>query len=128
MPREGEQGFQVSKQSETPSRRRSRRATVDFPMTVIVPGNELVIAGNALDLSAGGVRIATPTDLPQGQAVVLRFTLPKTDREALVRGRVVLSFFDASTKRYAHGIAFTQIARQDQEQIAKLVDGSADTP
>ncbi|HEY9084920.1 MAG TPA: PilZ domain-containing protein [Candidatus Tyrphobacter sp.] len=114
----------MANQRESPSRRRFRRASVDFPVTVIVPGNELVLSGSALDLSVGGVRVATRSDLPAGQNIVLRFTLPKSDREALVRGRIVLSFFDAATKRYAHGIAFTQIAPEDQEGIVKMLDGA----
>lgn len=115
----------MSNQRESPNRRRFRRASVDFPMTVIIPGHELVLSGSALDLSVGGIRVATPTDLPAGQSIMLRFVLPSSDREALVRGRIVLSFFDASTKHYAHGIAFTQIAPQDQEEIVRFVDGVA---
>jgi hypothetical protein len=115
----------VAKQHENPSRRRFRRVAVDFPMTVIVPGSELVLPGDALDLSAGGVRVAMQSDLPAGQSVLLRFVLPGGEREALVRGRVVLSFFDATTKRYAHGIAFTQIAPDDQASIAKLLEPEA---
>ncbi len=91
---------------------------------MIVPGNELVLDAAALDLSAGGVRVAMNADLPAGQSILLRFTLPKGGHEALVRGRVVLSFFDAATKSYAHGVAFTQIALEDQESIAKMLDGA----
>ncbi len=97
-------------------------------MTVIVPGGELVLSGSALDLSAGGVRVATATDLPAGQSIVMRFVIPKTDREALVLGKVVLSYFDNARKRFAHGVAFTRIAPEDQESIAKLVDGAPDLP
>jgi c-di-GMP-binding flagellar brake protein YcgR len=107
---------------ENPSRRRFRRAAVDFPMTVILPGDELVLSGSALDLSAGGVRVATSTDLPAGKKVMIRFVLPKSDREAIVLGRVVLSYFDAKTQRYAHGVAFTQISPEDQAYIAQILD------
>lgn len=91
-------------------------------MTVIVPGDELVLEGAALDLSAGGVRVAMKTDLPAGQSIVLRFSLPGEEREILARGRIVLSFYEAAAKRYAHGIAFTQIAPGDQASIGKLLD------
>ncbi len=113
----------MANQRSSPSRRRFRRAAVGFPVTVIVPGHELVYSGDALDLSIGGIRVATQTDLPAGQSIVLRYTLPKGDREALVRGRIVLSFFDAATKRYAHGVAFTQIAPEDQDGIVKMLGG-----
>lgn len=96
-------------------------------MTVIVPGSEFVVDGTALDLSEGGVRVAMKSDLPAGQSILLRFTLPKSKRETLVRGRVVLSFFDAGLKCYAHGVAFTQISPDDQAAIAKLLDGVAET-
>ncbi len=114
----------MANQREIPNRRHFRRAAVDFPVTVIVPGNELVLDAAALDLSAGGVRVAMKTDLPAGQSILLRFTLPKGGRETLARGRVVLSFFDAAAKRYAHGVAFTQIAPEDQESIGEMLDGA----
>jgi len=101
--------------------RRFFRASVDFPTTVIVPGGELVLIGRAIDLSGGGLRVATASDISPGQAVVLRFTLPGADSEMLVRGKVVLSFFDASRREYAHGIAFTQYAQPDQDAIVAYV-------
>ena len=112
----------MAQRHEGPSRRRFRRAEVDFPVTVIVPGSELVLDGKALDLSGGGVRVGTTSDLPAGQSVLLRFIIPSSTREALVRGRIVLSFFDAGTKCYAHGVAFTQISHEDQAQIEKHLD------
>ena len=109
-------------QYEGPNRRRFRRAAVDFPVTVILPGQELVIEGRALDLSAGGLRVATLSDLPAGQSIVLRFVLPNSEHEGIVRGRIVLSFFDAAMKQYAHGIAFTRIAPESRDEIEKLLD------
>ncbi len=67
------------------------------------------------------MRVATATDLPAGQPIVLRFVLPEGERELLVRARIVLSFFNASSKTYAHGIAFTQYTSQDHEEIASWV-------
>lgn len=93
-------------------------------MTVIVPGGELIVAGAALDLSAGGVRVATSTDLPAGQSIAMRFTIPNSERQALVLGRIVLSYFDAASKCYTHGVAFTRIAPQDQADIARLVEST----
>lgn len=90
-----------------------------------MPGSELVLYGDALDLSGGGLRVSTKIDLPAGQNILLRFTVPGSDRETLVRGRIVLSFFDATTKCFAHGIAFTQIAPEDRDVIAKALDGAA---
>jgi hypothetical protein len=42
-------------------------------------------------------------------------------RELLVRGKIVLSFYDATTRCYAHGVAFTQYAQNDQDEIVAFV-------
>jgi len=57
----------VSTQEDHSHERRFFRAIVDFPVTIIVPGHELVLSGAAVDLSRGGMRITTTTDLPAGQ-------------------------------------------------------------
>ena len=77
--------------------------------------------GSAVDLSGGGLRVMTKRDLNAGQSVTLRFTLPESEHEMMVRGRVVLSFFDAGKQEFAHGIAFTQIAAVDQSAIAGCI-------
>jgi hypothetical protein len=118
----------VSTNGEQAPERKHLRVNADFPATVILPGYELVLGGTALDLSSGGMRVATTTDLPPGQAIVLRFTLPGQEREMIVRGKIVLSFFDAGYRHYAHGVAFTQYGALDQASIDKFIEaaGSAD--
>lgn len=111
----------MSSESGSPQQRRFFRAGVEFPITVIVPGGELVMYGSAVDLSGGGVRVITKTDLSAGQNVTLRFTLPESGHEMMVRGRVVLSFYDAGKQQFAHGIAFTQIAAVDQTAIVEYI-------
>lgn len=113
----------MSTQEDRSHERRFFRANVDLPVTIIVPGHELILSGTAHDISRGGMRVATTTDLPAGQPIMLRFVLPNGDRELLVRAKVVLSFFDASTKAYAHGIAFTQYTTHDHDQIANFITG-----
>ena len=104
-----------------PQQRRFFRAAVDFPVAVAVSGSDTVLDGTAVDLSGGGMRAITKTDLSAGQNITLRFTLPAGSREMMVRGRVVLSFFDASRQQFAHGIAFTQIAAPDQSEIVEYI-------
>ena len=111
----------VSTQEDRSHERRFYRADVNFPVTIIVPGHELVVAGDAVDISKGGVRVTTTTELPPGQPIVLRFTLPGSERDMLVRGKVALSFFDAAAKRYAHGVAFTQYTSGDHERISAFI-------
>lgn len=94
---------------------------MDFPVTVIVQGDELVMYGNAINLSGGGVRVSTKSDLSSGQNITLRFTIPESEREVMIRGRVVLSFFDAGKQMFIHGVAFTQIAQNDQAAIVEYI-------
>jgi len=104
-----------------PQQRRFFRAAVDFPAAVTVAGSDAALEGNAVDLSGGGMRVITKSDLSAGQNITLRFSLPGSEREMMVRGRVVLSFFDASRQQYAHGVAFTQIAAPDQSEIVEFI-------
>ncbi len=104
-----------------PQQRRFFRAAVEFPVGVSVSGNDAPIEGSAVDLSGGGMRVITKSDLSAGQNITLRFALPQGEREMMVRGRVVLSFFDASRQQYAHGVAFTQIAAPDQSEIVEFI-------
>jgi Tfp pilus assembly protein PilZ len=113
---------------ESMHRRRFARTSVDLPVTVIVPGHELVLSGSALDLSGGGVRVATTSELPAGQVVMLRIRLTDKSDEMLLRGRVVLSFYDAASGRFAHGIAFTSYAQRDQDAILAFVEATGARP
>lgn len=108
-------------QGSGPQQRRFFRAAVEFPVSVTLSGNGGAIEGSAVDLSGGGMRVITKNDLSAGQNITLRFSLPQGEREMMVRGRVVLSFFDASRQQYAHGIAFTQIAAPDQSEIVEFI-------
>ena len=106
--------------------RRHSRVDVALPVTLIVPGLELILPAESLDLGGGGMRVSTHADFAASQHVVLRFSLPDApDRQLLVRGRVVLSFYDATAKLYAHGVAFTQYSAQDGAEIARYVGSSA---
>lgn len=114
----------MSSDSEQVPERRHARVDVDFPVSVILPGQELVVDGRAIDIGNGGMRVATPTDLSAGQAVVLRFDL-EPDRDILIRGRVVLSFYDAILQQFAHGVAFTQYSPQDRERLEAFIQRTA---
>lgn len=52
---------------------------------------------------------------------MLRFPLATSEREVVVRGRIVLSFYNAEDKQFMHGIAFTSIDPRDQEAIIRYV-------
>ncbi len=40
----------------------------------------------------------------------------------LVRAKIVLTFYEASSKSYAHGVAFTQYTSADHEKIGAYVE------
>ncbi len=75
----------------------------------------------AVDLSAGGLRIAGGIEVPQGSNIELRFNLSSTQREILAQGRVIMSFFNGAEQRYEQGVAFAQIAQDDQTVIDEYV-------
>lgn len=104
-----------------PYRRRYVRVSVATEITYTREGDDVPKAGSSSDLGGGGVRLATEEDLPLGTILTLRFPLPGLDRVVVVRGRIVLSFYNAEDQRFMHGIAFTSIDPRDQEEIIRYV-------
>jgi c-di-GMP-binding flagellar brake protein YcgR len=111
----------IAKSADAVYRRRYVRVAVHAAITYTVDGQSEARTAQARDLGGGGIRIATDEDLPLGSVLLLRFPLPEAEREVMVRGRIVLSFYNAEDKRYLHGVAFTQIDPRDQEEIIKYV-------
>ncbi len=116
-----EQNETIAKNSEIPYRRRYVRVAVKTPTVYTIDGQAEMRHAQASDLGGGGIRIATDEDLPLGSVLLLRFPLPAVEREVVVRGRIVLSFYNAEEKRFLHGVAFTQIDPRDQEEIIRYV-------
>jgi len=107
--------------------RQHERAPVTFALLYLAEGQKVVRAGRASDLSRSGIRISGPATLARGTAIALRFSLPGTVREIVLRGTAVMSFFDGSRQEYLHGIAFTHIGQAEQESIAQFVRESLDS-
>ena len=116
-----EQNEVAAKNAEVPYRRRYVRVSVATEITWTREGEDVPKAGSSSDLGGGGVRLATDEDLPLGSILMLRFPLPGVERTVVVRGRIVLSFYNAEDKRFMHGIAFTSIDPRDQEEIVRYV-------
>ena len=110
----------MSKEEAT-QHRRYNRASVELPVMYAAEGFTSARPAKASDIGGGGLRLATEEDLPTGIAVELRFALPNNGREVFVRGRIVLSYFNAIEQLYAHGIAFTGIDPIDQESIVAFI-------
>jgi c-di-GMP-binding flagellar brake protein YcgR len=106
-----------------PYRRRYVRIAVSFPVTYARDGESETNSGLSSDLGGGGLRLATDEDLPLGSVLLLRFGLPQVEREIVVRGRIVLSFYNAEDGRFFHGVVFTHIDPRDQEEIVRYVAG-----
>ena len=102
-------------------RRRHPRAGVSTAVTYLIDGAVFERAGNASDIGGGGMRLGTSEDLAIGTVLLLRFLLPNGRREFLARGRIVMSFYESESKRYQHGIAFTQIDPDGRDDIVRYV-------
>ena len=113
--------FIVSGGSATSPGRRFARVDTDFPVTVVLPAGEPALTGKAVNLSAGGMRVIAASDVPTGEAVVLRFALPGEECERSVGGRIVRSLHDAISKEFVYGVAFTQFERNDREALEQFV-------
>jgi len=105
-----------------PQKRRFARADVSIPVQYMLAGSAEKQQGEIINLGGGGVRVASVEDITRGETVTLHFLLPGMKHEVIARGKVVLSFYEASSSRYAHGVAFAQIAVDDQKQIVEYVE------
>lgn len=97
------------------------RAPVDFPVTANLEGSDDPLAAHAHDLSGAGIRISMDGNLDRGQPLQVKFRLPSGMPEIKAFGLVVLSYFEGSSGRYFHGIAFTRISVGDREAIVHYI-------
>ncbi len=70
--------------------------------------------------------MVTATQFALGTQFLLRFALPRGQREVYLYGRIVISFFDGPGKQFTHGVAFTQISPADQDAIVCHLDDVLD--
>lgn len=105
-----------------PQQRRFARADVTIAAQYSTASKSDKVAGEIVNLGGGGIRIASTEDLQRGEVVTVHFQLPSVKHEIIVRGKVVLSFYEAAGSRFAHGLAFTQIAVDDQASIVAHVE------
>jgi len=101
------------------AQRRFARASVDLEADFTALGQPSERPAQIGDLSGGGLRLMTDQDLPAGSIIAVRFTLG--ERRIRAQCRVVLSYFDAKTNRFGHGVAFTAIEPGAQAAIAAFV-------
>ncbi len=102
-------------------RRRHARAGVATSVTYLVEGATSQRIGASSDIGGGGMRLATSEAISMGTLLLLRFLMPTSPREITARGRIVMSFFEAESTQYKHGIAFTQIEPIGKDEIVRYV-------
>ena len=77
-------------------KRQYPRATVALAAVYEVAERTGKTTGKIVNLGGGGARLTSAEDLAQGAAVNLEFALPGSTVPMSVRGKVVLSFYDAA--------------------------------
>ncbi len=102
-------------------RRRHVRVGVATSVTYLVEGAASQHVGGSNDIGGGGMRLATSEPISMGTLLLVRFLMPTSAREITARGRIVMSFFEAQSGQYKHGIAFTQIEPTGRDEIVRYV-------
>lgn len=127
------------------------RMPVEFPIVYTLQGRRGRRNARANDLSAGGLRLSCDEDLIKGSLLVLEFHLPDeflanmtVEKEMYeqspfglrpetvkvqppsfapmtVDGKALATFFDLSEKKFAHGVAFTDIDPKVQEELQRFI-------
>jgi c-di-GMP-binding flagellar brake protein YcgR len=135
----------------TEQQRRDYRASVEFPMLYVVEGRTGMRTAVANDLSAGGLRLVGDEDLAHDAFIDLRFTLPndlirgvqiekeivettkagkvkrkimvppEPFREMEIRGKIVIAFFNAKRRKFAHGVQFVDIEDRTREEVQRFI-------
>ncbi|HEX3463280.1 MAG TPA: PilZ domain-containing protein [Candidatus Elarobacter sp.] len=135
----------------TETQRQSYRASFEFPVLYTAEARTGVRTALANDLSAGGLRLIGDEDFPYESTIELRFTLPnelikdvlvekeivettprgKTKKkimvppepfhEMVVRGKIVIAFFNLRRRKFAHGVQFVDIGEPTQEEIQRFI-------
>ena len=97
----------------------STRVEVEFPVTCFIAGNKSAIAGIAIDIGRGGIRIACEQSFPEGSTLVVRFSLPNDGKEMEFRGRVVQR--KHQFREYHHSVAFLDADNAKVERIERFM-------
>ncbi|HEX3550248.1 MAG TPA: PilZ domain-containing protein [Candidatus Elarobacter sp.] len=135
----------------TETQRASYRAAVEFPVLYVVDGRAGTRTGTASGLAAGGLRVVSDEDLPEGTLLELRFTLPNdvihdvhVEKEIVsvtprgrsvkkimgppdhfepmtVRAKVLLAYFNVRRRKLSHSVQFVDITERTQEEIQRFI-------
>lgn len=104
-------------------RRQMYRLPVVLPVVYKPVGSEEAHKGNTVDLSGGGLCLASDQRLERGTELELSFSMPD-GCEITGRGRVVLvneGRDGQGPPRYLHGVAFQELPEAVQERIVSFI-------
>ena len=105
-------------------RRQQMRLTFTEPVQYrnVFKPNELYSGSLARDLSAGGVRIATPVPLAKDDRLVVLLTLPDAPTVIRAIARVAWQQQKPFGSIYESGLQFIQITPEDRDLVASFVE------
>jgi hypothetical protein len=104
-------------------RRLSRRYLTGVPATIETQTDRTHIAGTLVDLSVGGVRVSTASQLGKRDRLNLCFILPGAVEPMLSQVSVVrVEQSSAATDLWTYGCRFEGLLDVDQERIARVVE------
>lgn len=112
-------------QQEDQERRQDRRLEVDFPIRMYSPVRG---DGEALELSAGGMRVEVTEDLSHVMHVSLEFELPELDEPigCLADVRWHKQMGPKSEPRWVCGLRFSDLDDRYRAAIAQYVEENAE--
>ena len=102
---------------------RSPRFQIQIPVDCST--RDMFLANHMMNISQGGLFMASDTPLPIHTEVALTFTLPDSDDAITVRGRVIWSY--DIPKGTAHlvrgaGIKFVDMSAEDRQRLTECID------
>ncbi len=95
--------------------RRFRRMSVDISVKVFVPGRPASL-GRGHEVSAAGLAVYVPMELPLGIEVSLSFTLPYSRFQFGVAGIV------RNRDGFRYGVEFLKLAAAEKAEILRVTD------
>lgn len=136
---------------DSAQKRSAFRMPVEFDVVYTLQGRRGRRTAKANDLSAGGLRLLCDEDFLRGSFLALEFTLPDDFLENMTvekevyeqspfglrpetvrvkppgfapvktTGKVLVSFFHVGARKFAHGIAFSEIDPRTQEELQRFI-------
>ena len=103
-----------------------RRDSHRLPMDVEVREGNASFEKHQGNIAIGGMFFAQPLMLPTGSVVQLRFTLPGTEQELLVKGEVVEITSVGAPEETGTRVRFNDLDLKTELHIAKFLDENTD--